>query len=242
MSSHLLVQIPILFSLLLSPLPLEGVLLDEPAGSLAALEREFEKNDLRGPDGAEAFRARFEKLARDRAGSEDGLGAELWLLRMTWWKRQEGTMATEACAQARRLMEEYGSSRQLGRIAEFHYLYGKDQVDAILSELMAVSPHDSVKAIALHGRSVAARGSREEQTRAAAIPLLEKLQSQYGSLPWRYITFGEIAEAMLSPHPKESLQIGKIAPDIVGSNVVGRPMSLHEHRGKVVVLDFWGDW
>jgi hypothetical protein len=39
-----------------------------------------------------------------------------------------------------------------------------------------------------------------------------------------------------------NLSIGKVAPDIVGEDIDGTPMKLSDYRGKVVVLDFWGDW
>jgi len=39
-----------------------------------------------------------------------------------------------------------------------------------------------------------------------------------------------------------NLSIGKVAPDIVGEDIDGTAMKLSDYRGKVVVLDFWGDW
>jgi cytochrome oxidase Cu insertion factor (SCO1/SenC/PrrC family) len=36
--------------------------------------------------------------------------------------------------------------------------------------------------------------------------------------------------------------IGKVAPDIEGVDVDGKKFKLSDYRGKVVVLDFWGDW
>ena len=36
--------------------------------------------------------------------------------------------------------------------------------------------------------------------------------------------------------------LGKVAPDIVGEDIDGTPMKLSDYRGKVVVIDFWGDW
>ena len=41
---------------------------------------------------------------------------------------------------------------------------------------------------------------------------------------------------------KEKLQIGMTAPDIVGDDLDGSEFKLSDYRGKVVVLDFWGDW
>ena len=38
------------------------------------------------------------------------------------------------------------------------------------------------------------------------------------------------------------LQIGMEAPDIVGEDIDGTEFRLSDYRGKVVVLDFWGDW
>jgi peroxiredoxin len=38
------------------------------------------------------------------------------------------------------------------------------------------------------------------------------------------------------------LEIGKVAPDIEGVDLDQVPFKLSDYRGKVVVLDFWGDW
>ena len=40
----------------------------------------------------------------------------------------------------------------------------------------------------------------------------------------------------------ERLQIGMEVPDIEGEDVDGVNFKLSDYRGKVVVLDFWGDW
>lgn len=41
---------------------------------------------------------------------------------------------------------------------------------------------------------------------------------------------------------EEKLAIGKVAPEIIGKDVDGKEMKLSDYRGKIVVLDFWGDW
>jgi hypothetical protein len=38
------------------------------------------------------------------------------------------------------------------------------------------------------------------------------------------------------------LRISKVAPDIEGEDLDGVKFKLSDYRGKVVVLDFWGDW
>jgi peroxiredoxin len=41
---------------------------------------------------------------------------------------------------------------------------------------------------------------------------------------------------------QQPLQVGQAAPEIDGKDLDGKPMKLSAFRGKVVVLDFWGDW
>ncbi len=41
---------------------------------------------------------------------------------------------------------------------------------------------------------------------------------------------------------KERLQVGMEAPDIIGVDLFGEQFKLSDYRGKVVLLDFWGDW
>jgi len=38
------------------------------------------------------------------------------------------------------------------------------------------------------------------------------------------------------------LAIGKVAPDIAGEDTDGKAFKLSDYRGKVVLLDFWGNW
>jgi hypothetical protein len=40
----------------------------------------------------------------------------------------------------------------------------------------------------------------------------------------------------------QHLSVGKVAPETEGEDVDGKHFKLSEHRGKVVVLFFWGDW
>jgi peroxiredoxin len=45
-----------------------------------------------------------------------------------------------------------------------------------------------------------------------------------------------------APVAPVALKVGDPAPEIDGTDLDGKPMKLSEFRGKVVVLDFWGDW
>jgi len=50
-----------------------------------------------------------------------------------------------------------------------------------------------------------------------------------------------------APQPRAAqkphvLSIGKEAPEIEGEDIDGNKFKLSDYRGKVVVLDFWGNW
>jgi hypothetical protein len=71
--------------------------------------------------------------------------------------------------------------------------------------------------------------------------LLERVQKEFVDVDAGYGgTLGDRAGGDL--FEMRNLAIGKVAPDIVGEGVDGKPLKLSEFKGKVVVLDFWGNW
>ncbi|MCC6906974.1 MAG: hypothetical protein IT430_03445 [Phycisphaerales bacterium] len=67
-------------------------------------------------------------------------------------------------------------------------------------------------------------------------------------------TASDFLQALAAKYPKhadliktnlyrvENLTIGRIAPNIKGEGIDGKSMELAQYRGKVVVIDFFGDW
>ena len=53
-------------------------------------------------------------------------------------------------------------------------------------------------------------------------------------------TIGKTAQAELNEI--RNLVVGKPAPEITGEDIDGKPFKLSDYKGKVVVVDFWGDW
>ena len=50
------------------------------------------------------------------------------------------------------------------------------------------------------------------------------------------------AAAQPPVNAKVGLEVGNLAPEIIGEDIDGKKFKLSDYRGKVVVLDFWGDW
>jgi hypothetical protein len=69
--------------------------------------------------------------------------------------------------------------------------------------------------------------------------LLTRCIEKYPDIKIGREKIGNIAAAKLT---KMNLRVGKVAPDIVGVDLDDVEFKLSDYRGKVVVIDFWGDW
>ena len=38
------------------------------------------------------------------------------------------------------------------------------------------------------------------------------------------------------------LSVGRVAPEIIGKDIFGKPLKLSDFRGQVVVLSYWAHW
>jgi hypothetical protein len=73
------------------------------------------------------------------------------------------------------------------------------------------------------------------------LALFADLAEKYSDVPFRgKQTIGARAEGIL--FKKTRLKMGMVAPDIEAEDVDGVTFKLSDYRGKVVVIDFWGDW
>jgi hypothetical protein len=70
------------------------------------------------------------------------------------------------------------------------------------------------------------RGHDGHEATKVATKLVEKLEK------------GEAEE----PVAKLGTSVGFVAPDITGLDLNSVAFNLYDHKGKVIMLDFWGDW
>ena len=114
------------------------------------------------------------------------------------------------------------------------------------------NPHDPARARAslalarsLRRQSERIRPGRDELARAPelvreATALYRDAIARFGGLHLDRETVAQVAEAEL--FELGQLGVGREAPEIEGPDLQGRPMALSDFRGRVVVLEFWGDW
>lgn len=98
------------------------------------------------------------------------------------------------------------------------------------------SPHEKVKAVAAFHRA-----SQEKDMPTKEIIAELNFAKNY---PGELKVMGHDLKAQIDSllHETIRLAIGQPAPEIEGEDVDGEKFTLSGHRGKVVVLTFWGDW
>lgn len=215
----------------------------DPAAELAALQKRYEESKGSYEERVASVRADYLAFIKAHAQTEESVEAQLFLLQQTWWEREKGTMNTSAGRIADDLLASHLASPKLGKLVEFQYVFSAAQRREIFSKLLKSSPHEGVRAEAVLGLAQVEQRSKEAGAADKAKALLTELSEKYGKLLRRGITpYAEVASAWLSPHDPAALAIGQVAPEIEGRDVDGKVLKLSQFRGRVVVIDFWGDW
>jgi hypothetical protein len=107
----------------------------------------------------------------------------------------------------------------------------REEARKFLELALEKNPHREVKAAASLslGQLLASDDARQAEKHFNSV--IEK----YGTKEQKETAKGQLFEI-------HNLGIGKVAPEIEGKDIDGKSFKLSDYRGKVVVLDFWGDW
>ncbi len=86
------------------------------------------------------------------------------------------------------------------------------------------------------------RDDRSEKESKALLVSLKAFQKEFGQVidPRRKKPWAEACETVI--FQVEHLSIGALAPEIEANDTAGVKFKLSDYRGKVVLLDFWGNW
>ena len=149
---------------------------------------------------------------------EPNATSEAFLRRVVADSPHEKVRAWSTYALSMQLMQQSEMADRIGsmpagQVKGFRSYFGDETVDAIL------------------GREAKDRAAEIESLLATICETLD--ESDYESLVG--MAKGDLFEA-------RNLAIGKIAPEIEGEDLDGVAFKLSDYRGKVVVLDFWGNW
>jgi hypothetical protein len=228
----------------------DDALPDTPEGQKKAQElwKDFDKKQ------GERFLAAVE-LAKSDPKSDDALAALEWALTIPRsYYLPGGKEAMEL------VTTNHATNPKVGKIIAWVGYYGPRRTEA------EAAARDLIKAVAeknpdrtARAQAVLAMAQKKkeqfavaEHSKAADVDKVateaekafDALLKDYGDCP-RLIragsgTIGDFAKSEL--FDLRNLRIGKVAPDINAEDLDGTKFKLSDYRGKVVILDFWGDW
>jgi hypothetical protein len=165
-------------------------------------------------------------------------------LKAFWWllAYDRGGRATSQAA--RLVAEHHGRSEDIVSVCRSLSTYPCPAGEKLLRVVLEKNPHRAAQGNAryslaqcLKNRSDNAAARERDQLGQEAEKLLEQVVGQYPDLKHYSGTLGKAAEAEL--FELRHLSVGKVAPDIAGEDIDGKPMKLADYRGKVVLLVFW---
>lgn len=179
----------------------------------------------------------YEKAAAQFAGTDEAIRfLQMFIMLGSMTKEKERIGA--AC---KTLTTTHLKSAQLAdaiqAISMASMLIGDEESEKFLRAVETGSPHADVRASAILIRAT-------DKLENAPVK-----SAEYAAAKKEALRAAEIAEA---PAIKQEVQSiidgrekvvgGKVAPDIVGVDLDGVAFKLSDYKGKIIMLDFWGNW
>ncbi len=180
---------------------------------------------------AESFLPRFEMAAKKYAGTEDAVPFLAWIV----FNFQEDKTRVNRVIDD--VLDHHIESPQLVKFIGFESLratMGEERAAELKGRIIAQG-HPEVKVFILYWwglYTLLREPNANAKAKEAALEDLRQAAKLGGHTGGR---------AELKLFELENLKIGMAAPDIVGDDLDGVEFNLSDYRGKVVVLDFWGD-
>jgi vacuolar-type H+-ATPase subunit H len=184
------------------------------------------------------FAEKFYKLAEDNPKDPVAADALAWVV-------QNDTGGPLHQKAVDRLVEKYPDHDALERVCQSLGRGRSPDAAATLKKILGKATKPRVKAAAALalGRSLSDRIDSLGDKPAEA----DKVAAEAEKYFTQVIDLGKDNEAVKKDAERllnalRTLRVGKEAPDIKGADLDGKEFKLTDYRGKVVLLDFWGNW
>jgi hypothetical protein len=203
----------------------------------AKTDEERNKAASKSPN-VQEYASRMMKLAQKHPKNPAAEKALVWIVQMAGYT-PDGAKAVDL------LLKDHIKSKDLGVVCQSLEYSSTGNGEKLLREVLEKSPHKDVRGQACYSlarnlKNKSERLPEDEKTAKEAENLFLLVTEKYKDAKhWRG-TLGKAAESEL--FEIRNLAIGKVAPDIEGEDVDGKKFKLSDYQGKVVVLDFWGNW
>lgn len=164
---------------------------------------------------------------------------------MFWALTKAGTTKTGKQIQSL-LLEHHIESKEIGTLISALSRSPGKATEKTLRSIVEKSPHDSVQANAIYSligylEKTKSKADDEDEAQNEIDELFDTLKADFSEVEdARGVSYFARLEGQR--FAAEKLQIGLPVPDIIGEDVDGVEFKLSDYKGKVVVIDFWGDW
>ena len=189
----------------------------------------------------EEYSEQFLELAKAHPESEAAVDALVWAA-----QHDRGDIGEDA---TQILLQSHSDNEKLLPIIMSMVYVQTDDADEKLRGLLS-SPNEKTQGVASY--SLGSRLMRNAQgddedakaMREEGLALLRTVVEKHSDLSFkigeRDFEIGPQAQGAL--FEAENLQVGMDAPEIEGADLDGVDFKLSDYKGKVVLLDFWGNW
>jgi hypothetical protein len=173
-----------------------------------------------------------EKYARDMAALAEKNSKDSAAVDAIIWVIENARHDSPSRASALAVLKRYDfDSERLDDVCRVLASEEEKDGEEFLIDMISKSPRPEIK-----GAAALSLG----QSLASNNP--QKAEQYLGDVIHKYGTKEQKEAAKAELFEIQNLVIGKVAPEIEGEDVDGRKFKLSDYRGKVVVIDFWGDW
>ncbi|MEC9094809.1 MAG: hypothetical protein VX438_19020 [Planctomycetota bacterium] len=185
------------------------------------------------------FVAKFNQAAKDYAGTDDAIPFLMWLGKNAL--PMIGSERAAAKNAVRTLVTVHRNSKKLEElewmIGRLDYFFGAEEALAVGKQLEKDSPSPKVRAYATFSRvgmSLNKAPVQSETFRTAKAEMLAVLKE---------VEIEDLSSSVKNRiKMRENFSLGMVPPDIQGIDLNGKPFSLSDYKGKILFIDFWGDW
>ena len=152
------------------------------------------------------------------------------------------SLSGQAPSRVLRALVEHGPDEDTRAIASIGLARCLLMTAEFSSRVLNDTPENIALASAYFGDKAMAyyRSADSDALRREVERILETAVKKYPEAALNEGTLVDVADTML--FALRNLGIGKVAPEIAGEDIEGVSFKLSDYRGKVVMLDFWGDW
>ncbi len=208
---------------------------------------EEQRNALTKLQQSGPFAERLLQLAEKHSKDPVSVDALTWIVTRTGGGPEVNKLKDRAIEM---ILADHIQSDKLGNLCTGLVYTHSEASEKLLRAILDKSPHHDVQGMAclslaeqmkIRSESMAAaRKADAGELSREAEKLLEQVVDQYGNVKHGQTTLAGMAKPWL--FELRYLAVGMTPPDIEGEDIDGKKFKLSDYRGKVVVLDFWGNW